>query len=50
MWEKSMARMGETVVSCELWLGAMFIESQGHVAGAAAEIEDDGFGAREDGA
>ena len=28
----------------------MPVEGEGHVAGAAAEIEDDGFGAFEDGA
>ena len=29
---------------------AVFVEGQGHVAGAAAEVEDVGFGADEDGA
>ncbi len=28
----------------------MLVEGEGHVAGAAAEVEDDGFGALEDGA
>ena len=31
-----------------LWMGAVFVEGEGHVAGAAAEVEDDGFGALED--
>ena len=32
------------------WLRAVLVEGEGHVAGAAAEVEDVGFGADEDGA
>jgi len=53
--EKSTARMGETgvrgkgsVVS-KGW-GRRWSEGEGHVAGAAAKVEDDGVGAGEDGA
>ena len=43
-WEKSTARMGAASEVC----GAVFVERHRHVAGAATEVEGDGFGVLED--